>query len=146
MYTLFPHFRSSLSVTLSTPATPSLSYLPNLAPRPAANRIPAYAAACSSLDFSLRLFRPMDMSKFHLIEQHTECGANARTFSVGRVYDDQGRQVAHSSQSSIMRPPDGEGWPSVDEIYVEGNGERGMGTHEAKGVEAHQVKSRTAKL
>jgi acyl-CoA thioesterase len=62
------------------------------------------AAAASSLDFSLRIFKPFDITRWHLHEQHTERGASARTFSIGRMYDEGGEEVAHMSQACIMRP------------------------------------------
>ncbi len=73
------------------------------------------ASACSSLDFSLRFFRPFSTSsEWHLLEHHTEVGANARTFSIGRVYDESGRELATMSQVSIMRPKEGEGITSEE--------------------------------
>jgi len=67
------------------------------------------AAACSSLDFSLRFFAPVDLSQWHLLEHHTEAAGNARTFSVGRLWDERGKEIAQMSQSSILRPRPGEG-------------------------------------
>lgn len=57
----------------------------------------------------------MSTSDWHLIEQHTEAAANARTFSVARVYDQSGREVATMSQSSILRPREGDGISSEEE-------------------------------
>jgi len=62
------------------------------------------ASACSSLDFSLHIFAPTDFSEWHLQEQHTESGGGARTFSIGRMWDIDGKEIACMTQSSILRP------------------------------------------
>lgn len=67
------------------------------------NRSLTEASAASSLDFSLRIFSPPDMTKWHLHEQHTERGAGGRTFSVGKLYDEGGVEVACMTQMSILR-------------------------------------------
>ncbi|ORY32145.1 thioesterase-like superfamily-domain-containing protein [Naematelia encephala] len=68
------------------------------------------AAAASSLDFSLHFHTPVDLSKWHLHEQHTTTGTNGRTMSQGILYDRTGREVAVMTQMSILRPlPKGRG-------------------------------------
>ena len=51
--------------------------------------------ACASLDFSLRIFRSPNLNEFHLHEQHTEQGAQGRTFSVGKWYSRDGTLIAN---------------------------------------------------
>ena len=67
------------------------------------DRMITSVSAVSSLDFSLRFFRPFDLNQWHLNEQHTEHGAGGRTFSVGRIYNADGIEIAHMSQMSILR-------------------------------------------
>ncbi|KAH7203123.1 acyl-CoA thioesterase II [Fusarium redolens] len=63
------------------------------------------AAACSSLDFALRLFTvDMKLEDWHLRELRTLCGANGRTFSESRVWDQHGTLIASMTQQSILRP------------------------------------------
>ena len=45
-----------------------------------------------------------------LFEQHTEVGGKARTLSVGRVYE---RNLKTMSQTGMMRPEKGDGWPAI---------------------------------
>jgi acyl-CoA thioesterase len=59
--------------------------------------------ASASLDFSLRIFAPPNLNEFSLHEQHTEQGADGRTFSVGKWYDRQGTLIANMSQTGILR-------------------------------------------
>ncbi|KAF2874452.1 thioesterase-like superfamily-domain-containing protein [Massariosphaeria phaeospora] len=62
------------------------------------------AAACSSLDFALRLFtNDLDMNQWHLREITTSVGNAGRTYSEGRVWDEEGRCVASMTQQGIMR-------------------------------------------
>lgn len=62
------------------------------------------AAACSSLELSLRFLRPPRIDAWLLQEQHTEAGGNGRTFSTGRVWDMDGVEIANMTQVGIMRP------------------------------------------
>lgn len=62
------------------------------------------AAACSSLELSLRFLRPPKMDAWLLQEQHTEAGGYGRTFSTGRVWSTDGVEIANMTQVSIMRP------------------------------------------
>jgi acyl-CoA thioesterase II len=68
-------------------------------------------AACSSLDFALRVFvNGVDLSKWHLRELTTQVAGEGRSFSEGRLWDEEGRCVAGVTQQSIMRAiPDGKG-------------------------------------
>jgi acyl-CoA thioesterase II len=62
--------------------------------------------ACSSLDFSLRLFTPnLNMNNWHIKERKAIAGEGARTYSEARLFDAAGNLVAIESQQSIMRPP-----------------------------------------
>ena len=122
---------------------PSLNYThPRLA-----NRAVHDVARVASLDFSLRIFRPINLSHYHLMEQHTECGANARSFNVSRVYDQSGREVAQMNQVSIIRPLEGDGSPALGTETEAGmdrrGGEYGLGTAVSKGTES-QPKERTS--
>jgi acyl-CoA thioesterase II len=64
------------------------------------------AGACSSLDFAMRLFdNEVDFNQWHLHEMKTVAGAEGRTFSEARLYNEQGKLVANMTQQSIMRPP-----------------------------------------
>ncbi|KAH8686523.1 thioesterase-like superfamily-domain-containing protein [Ilyonectria robusta] len=61
-------------------------------------------AACSTLDFALRVFTPeVKMDAWHLRERTTSRGGSGRTFSEGKLWDEQGNMVASMSQQSIMR-------------------------------------------
>lgn len=68
------------------------------------------ARAASTMDFSLRFFCPPP-TKMHeswiLQEQNTERAADGRTFSVGRMFTEDGTEFARMSQVSIMRGPAG---------------------------------------
>ncbi|KAF2757921.1 Thioesterase/thiol ester dehydrase-isomerase [Pseudovirgaria hyperparasitica] len=62
------------------------------------------AAACSSLDFAMRVFvREFDFGRWYLKEMGTVRGGGGRTFSEGRLFDGEGVLVAHMSQQCIMR-------------------------------------------
>ncbi|KAI0171543.1 thioesterase-like superfamily-domain-containing protein [Pestalotiopsis sp. NC0098] len=64
------------------------------------------SAACSSLDFALRLFASdIDLSSWHLRERRTTAGGLGRTYTEGRLWDENGKLVASMTQQSIMRPP-----------------------------------------
>ncbi|OKL55868.1 hypothetical protein UA08_08864 [Talaromyces atroroseus] len=63
------------------------------------------AAACSSLDFSLRVFVPnVNINNWILRECLTHVGAHGRTYSEARVWDENGNMVASMTQQSILRP------------------------------------------
>ena len=64
------------------------------------------ARGASSLDFSLRLFSPAPIdSEYMLHEQNTEHADGGRSFSVGRLFSRDGKEVARMSQVSILRGP-----------------------------------------
>ncbi|KAF1923142.1 Thioesterase/thiol ester dehydrase-isomerase [Didymella exigua CBS 183.55] len=67
------------------------------------------SAACSSLDFALRVFGPVDVGEWLLREISTSVGGEGRTFSECWIWDEQGRAVACMSQQSIMRVLPGKG-------------------------------------
>ncbi|KAF2222344.1 acyl-CoA thioesterase II [Elsinoe ampelina] len=63
------------------------------------------AGACSSLDFSMRIFtNELDLTKWHLREWKTISGAVGRTYSESQLWDENGVMVASMTQASIMRP------------------------------------------
>lgn len=63
------------------------------------------SAACSTLDFALRVFRNgVRMDEWGLKELSTSVGAVGRTFSEARFWDGQGNCVASMTQQSILRP------------------------------------------
>lgn len=65
------------------------------------------AAACSTLDSALRIFRNGDhinFSEWHLRETKTVVAAEGRTFSDAHLWDQQGNMVASMSQQNILRP------------------------------------------
>ncbi|KAF2197512.1 acyl-CoA thioesterase II [Delitschia confertaspora ATCC 74209] len=67
-------------------------------------------AACSTLEFALRLFsNDIKMEEWHLREMTTANAAEGRTFSEARLWDEGGRMCASMSQQGIMRPKKGEG-------------------------------------
>lgn len=60
--------------------------------------------ACSTLDFALRIFVPeVNLNGWHLRERDTSRGGSGRTYSEGKLWDEQGNMVASMSQQSIMR-------------------------------------------
>lgn len=62
-------------------------------------------AACSSLDFALRLFTSnMDLNSWHMRELKTVAGGDGRTYTEARLWDQSGAMVASMTQQSIMRP------------------------------------------
>ncbi|KAE8131088.1 thioesterase-like superfamily-domain-containing protein [Aspergillus pseudotamarii] len=66
------------------------------------------ASACASLDFSLRLFtHEIDLRRWHLSEATTSVAGNARAFSEGRVWDENGRLLASMTQQTLLRPKAG---------------------------------------
>lgn len=63
------------------------------------------AAACSSLDFSMRIFsNKVDLSQWHFKEMMTIHGGAGRTYSEARAWDAEGKMVACMTQQSILRP------------------------------------------
>lgn len=61
--------------------------------------------ACSTLDFTLRVFADdIDLSEWHVRERMTIAASEGRTYSEGKLFDASGRLVAIESQQSIMRP------------------------------------------
>ncbi|KAI5455975.1 thioesterase-like superfamily-domain-containing protein [Mariannaea sp. PMI_226] len=66
------------------------------------------AAACSSLDFALRIFTPdVNMESWHIKERTTSRAGYGRTFSEGNLWDDKGNLVASMTQQSILRMQQG---------------------------------------
>lgn len=60
--------------------------------------------ACSSLDFSLRLFsNSIDLNEWHLVERRALCGSLGLTHTVANIFDAKGQLVAQMSQQSILR-------------------------------------------
>lgn len=63
------------------------------------------SAACSSLDFALRVFsNDVDMRRWHLREIQTRVGAEGRTYNEARIWDESGHCVASMTQANILRP------------------------------------------
>ncbi|KAH8703717.1 hypothetical protein BGW36DRAFT_414147 [Talaromyces proteolyticus] len=61
--------------------------------------------ACATLDFSLRIFtRNVNLMNYDIMEQKTIIAENARAFSEGRVWDEDGRLLASMRQQTILRP------------------------------------------
>lgn len=66
------------------------------------------ASACATLDFALRIFRPqITLKNWHVSEQRTAVANNARAFSEGRVWDENGILVASMTQQTMLRPKPG---------------------------------------
>ncbi|KAI2464237.1 thioesterase-like superfamily-domain-containing protein [Annulohypoxylon bovei var. microspora] len=64
-------------------------------------------AACSTLDFALRIFAPsVKMENWHLKERSTSRAGSGRTYSEGRLWDVEGNLVASMTQQSILRVKD----------------------------------------
>jgi len=60
---------------------------------------------CSSLDFALRVFsNGVDLARWHFKEMSTSVGAEGRTYSEARLWDEGGKMVASMTQQSILRP------------------------------------------
>ncbi|KAF2642800.1 Thioesterase/thiol ester dehydrase-isomerase [Massarina eburnea CBS 473.64] len=60
--------------------------------------------ACSTLDFALRVFsNKVDFGKWVLREVITHAGAEGRTYSEARMWDEEGKMLACMTQQSIMR-------------------------------------------
>ncbi|KAF2502867.1 Thioesterase/thiol ester dehydrase-isomerase [Lophium mytilinum] len=63
------------------------------------------AAACSTLDFALRLFsNKVDMNQWHIKEMKTINGGEGRTYNEAQIWDQQGNMIASMTQQCIMRP------------------------------------------
>jgi len=63
------------------------------------------SGSCSSLDFGLRVFsNNVDFSAWHFKEMKTSVGAEGRTYSEARMWDENGVMVASMTQQSILRP------------------------------------------
>ncbi|KAL4747044.1 thioesterase-like superfamily-domain-containing protein [Aspergillus terricola var. indicus] len=63
------------------------------------------AAACATLDFAIRVFcDEFDLCDWLLREIKSVAGGEGRTYTEGRVWNEQGRLVASMSQQSILRP------------------------------------------
>ncbi|KAK7429416.1 hypothetical protein QQZ08_004008 [Neonectria magnoliae] len=61
-------------------------------------------AACSTLDFALRIFTAdVKLDAWHIRERATSRGGSGRTFSEGKLWDEKGNMVASMSQQSILR-------------------------------------------
>ncbi|KAG7412289.1 thioesterase-like superfamily-domain-containing protein [Fusarium sp. MPI-SDFR-AT-0072] len=61
-------------------------------------------AACSTLDFALRIFVPeVKMGEWHVRERKTSRGGGNRTYSEGKLWDKHGNLIASNTQQSIMR-------------------------------------------
>jgi acyl-CoA thioesterase len=66
------------------------------------------AGASGSLDFALRFFErsdKVDFNKWHLREVVTVAGAEGRTYSEARMWDESGKMIASMTQQCILRPP-----------------------------------------
>jgi acyl-CoA thioesterase II len=63
-------------------------------------------AACSTLDFALRLFAPdIDLSAgWHLRERTTTAASHGRSYSEARVWDEHGTMLVSMTQQCILRP------------------------------------------
>ncbi|KAF2276685.1 Thioesterase/thiol ester dehydrase-isomerase [Westerdykella ornata] len=63
------------------------------------------AGPTSSLDFALRVFtNRVDLERWHLRELRTAVGAEGRSYTESRLWDEGGRCVASMTQQSILRP------------------------------------------
>ena len=64
--------------------------------------------ACSTLDFSMRIFQTADekleMDHWKLKERRTIAAAGGRTYSEARLWDETGKMVASMTQACILRP------------------------------------------
>ncbi|EXJ77307.1 hypothetical protein A1O3_10465 [Capronia epimyces CBS 606.96] len=68
------------------------------------------AAACSSLDFALRIFADdFDLNTWHLKEYTTTIANGGLTYSEGGLWDAHGAMVASMTQHNILRPKKGTG-------------------------------------
>jgi acyl-CoA thioesterase len=57
-----------------------------------------------SLDFALRILsNDLDLSRWILREERTIAGGDGRTFTESRMWNDQGKMIAHMSQQGFLR-------------------------------------------
>jgi acyl-CoA thioesterase II len=63
------------------------------------------AGACSSLEFALRVFsNNIDINRWKLRELGTIVGGEGRTYSEGRLWDEDKNLIANMTQQCILRP------------------------------------------
>ena len=63
------------------------------------------AGACSTLDFSFRVFvNDLNVNEWLFREIKTATGGSGRTFVESTVWDEKGRMVANMTQQNILRP------------------------------------------
>ncbi|KNG85628.1 hypothetical protein ANOM_006027 [Aspergillus nomiae NRRL 13137] len=63
------------------------------------------ASACATLQFSLRIFvQDLNLGNLHMAEQKALVAGNARAFSEGRIWNENGHLVASMTQQTILRP------------------------------------------
>lgn len=63
------------------------------------------SAACSTLDFSLRLMLPqIDLGSWHLREERTTAASGGRTYSGAKLWNSAGNMAAIMTQFCICRP------------------------------------------
>lgn len=64
--------------------------------------------ACSTLDFSMRIFQTgdekLEMDKWKMKERRTIAAAGGRTYTEARLWDRKGKMVASMTQACILRP------------------------------------------
>jgi acyl-CoA thioesterase II len=71
-------------------------------------------AACSTLDFALRIFVPeIKMNEWCIRERKTTRGGGNRTYAEGKLFDKHGNLIASNSQQSIMRLREGFSVPKL---------------------------------
>ncbi|RGP61078.1 acyl- thioesterase [Fusarium longipes] len=71
-------------------------------------------AACSTLDFALRIFVPeIKMNEWCIRERRTTRGGGNRTYAEGKLFDKHGNLIASNSQQSIMRLREGVSLPKL---------------------------------
>lgn len=64
------------------------------------------AGPCSSLDFALRIFTPhIDLNAWATKERRTVAAGYGRSYSEGRMWDQEGNMISSMTQQSILRPP-----------------------------------------
>ncbi|KAF5022520.1 hypothetical protein F66182_5422 [Fusarium sp. NRRL 66182] len=72
------------------------------------------AAACSTLDFALRIFVPeVKVDEWHVKERRTLRAGSGRTFSESKLWDEHGNLVASNTQQCIMRIKEGVSIPKL---------------------------------
>ena len=64
--------------------------------------------ACSTLDFSIRMFQTgdekLEMDKWKLKERRTIAAAGGRTYTEARLWNERGKMMASMTQACILRP------------------------------------------